>query len=216
MPQRPLRLQAFDRRGRRENTQRPQGKPTEAAESADVQRSPKCTKRPVTPVTSLRPHLDYIGTTTMPSGRLTYAAVRALDWLATKVLPPEDRPQHLLTGRRGEEDAYFYLRRRGYTIIARNYRSPHHRGELDLVGWDKDVLCFIEVKTRTSHDIKPAEAAVDREKQRELAAVAREFLRHMPPSCQWRFDVIAVYYEAAATRPSFELFQNAFSVSYNS
>src|SRR5512147_2283872 len=160
-----------------------------------------------------------IKTTVRPGmlpGRLTQATIRTLDWLAAKLLPPEDRPQHLLTGRRGEEDAYFYLRRRGYTIIARNYRSPHYRGELDLVGWDSDILCFIEVKTRTSHDIKPAEAAVDREKQRELAAVAREFLRHMPPSCQWRFDVVAVYYEAAATQPSFELFQNAFSVSYNS
>jgi putative endonuclease len=124
-------------------------------------------------------------------------------------------PAHQLTGRRGEEDAYFYLRRRGYTIIARNYRSPHHRGEVDLVGWELDVLCFIEVKTRTTRDVKPAEAAVDRDKQRELSLVARDFLRHMPASCQWRFDVLAVYYELGHGRPSFELFQNAFSVSYN-
>jgi len=152
----------------------------------------------------------------MFSGRLTYATLQALDWLAAHALPAEDRPGHLLVGRRGEEDAYFYLRRRGYVFIARNYRSPHHRGELDLIGWDHDVLCFVEVKTRTSHDVKPAEAAVDREKQRDLTAVAREFLRRMPPSCQWRFDVIAVYYESKVTQPSFELFQNAFSVSYNS
>lgn len=169
----------------------------------------------MTPVTLLRSRRDYIENV-MLSGRLTQVIIRALDRLASVSLLPEDRPQHLLTGRRGEEDAYFYLRRKGYTIIARNYRSPHHRGELDLVGWDRDVLCFIEVKTRTSHDVKPAGAAVDREKQRELAAVARDFLRHMPPLCQWRFDVLAVYYERAATRPSFELFQNAFSVSYNS
>jgi putative endonuclease len=100
-------------------------------------------------------------------------------------------------------------------IIARNFRSPHSRGELDLVGWDKDVLCFIEVKTRTTHDVKPAEAAVDREKQRDLGRVARDFLRRLPPSCQWRFDVLSVYYEAQPNQPSFELFQNAFSVSYN-
>ena len=99
----------------------------------------------------------------MFAGRLTQATFRALDWLAARTLPPEDMPAHQRTGRRGEEDAYFYLRRRGYTIIARNYRSPHHRGELDLVGWERDVLCFIEVKTRTKRDVKPAEAAVDRE-----------------------------------------------------
>jgi Holliday junction resolvase-like predicted endonuclease len=96
--------------------------------------------------------------------------------------------------------------------FARNYRSPHHRGELDLVGWDKDVLCFIEVKTRTTRDFKPAEAAVDRDKQRELRMMARDFLRHTPPSCQWRFDVLATYYEAGGGAV-FELFQNAFSVS---
>jgi putative endonuclease len=165
----------------------------------------------------------------MFAGRLTKTALRALDWLAARTLPPEDIPEHQRTGRRGEEDAYFYLRQRGYTIIARNYRSPNHRGELDLVGWDQDVLCIVEVKTRTKHDLKPAEAAVDRDKQRELSLVARDFLRQMPHSCQrgphparlsrdgveWRFDVLAVYYIRGESRPSFELFQNAFTVSYN-
>jgi len=156
----------------------------------------------------------------MLAGRFTQATLRALDWFAARMLSPEDIPAHQRTGRRGEEDAYFYLRRRGYTIIARNFRSPNHRGELDLVGWERDVLCFIEVKTRTARDMKPAEAAVDRDKQRDLSLVARDFLRQMPPSCQWRFDVLAVYYERGdgtrgVSRPAFELFQNAFSVSYN-
>jgi putative endonuclease len=151
----------------------------------------------------------------MFSGRLTQVTLRGLDWLSKRALPPEDGPEHQRTGRRGEEDAYFYLRRRGYVIVARNFRSPHSRGELDLVGWDKDVLCFIEVKTRTTHDVKPAEAAVDREKQRDLSLVARDFLRPLRPTCQWRFDVLAVYYEGQRGQPSFELFQNAFSVSYN-
>ena len=151
----------------------------------------------------------------MFAGRLTQATIRALDWLAARTLSPADMPAHPRTGRRGEGDAYFYLRRRGYTIIARNYRSPHNRGELDLVGWDRDILCFIEVKTRTTDDVKPAEAAVDRHKQKELSMVARDFLRLMPASCQWRFDVLSVYYDSGRWRPSFELFQNAFSVSYN-
>src|ERR1700758_53304 len=79
----------------------------------------------------------------MLAGRFTQATLRALDWFAARMLSPEDIPAHHRTGRRGEEDAYFYLRRRGYTIIARNFRSPNHRGELDLVGWERDVLCFI-------------------------------------------------------------------------
>jgi putative endonuclease len=152
----------------------------------------------------------------MLAGRLTQATLHVLDWFAAKLLPPEDIPAHQRTGRRGEEDAYFYLRRRGYVIIARNYRSPHHRGELDLVGWDGDVLCVIEVKTRTTRDVKPAEAAVDRQKQRELSLVARDFVRQMSPPCRWRFDVLAVYYDQGQSGPSFELFKNAFSMSYSS
>ena len=94
-------------------------------------------------------------------------------------------------------------------MVARNFRSPRRRGEIDLIGWDKETLCFIEVKTRTTHDVKPAEAAVDQNKKRELAAVAREYLRHLPPSCAHRFDVVTVYYESKG-KPKFELFRNAF------
>jgi putative endonuclease len=122
-------------------------------------------------------------------------------------------PPHQRTGRRGEEDAYFYLRKKGYVFVARNFRSPHYRGEIDLIGWDKGVLCFIEVKTRTTRDVKPAEAAVDREKRRQLILVSRDYLRHLPLACQWRFDVVSVYYSGATKQPQFELFQNIQAVS---
>ncbi len=149
----------------------------------------------------------------MSSGRLTHATIRVLDWLAQRTLPQEKTPTHQRIGRRGEEDAYFYLRRRGYLMVARNFRSSHSRGEIDLIGWEKDVLCFIEVKTRTTHDVKPAEAAVDRDKQRALTRVARDYLRHLALPCQWRFDVMTVYYEGKPSQPRFELFQNAFPVA---
>jgi putative endonuclease len=149
----------------------------------------------------------------MSSGRFTHATIRALDWIAAHVLPPDKSPAHLRIGRRGEEDVYFFLRRRGYVMVARNFRSPNRRGEIDLIGWDRDVLCFIEVKTRTARDMQPAEAAVDREKQRNLILVAREYLRHMAPSCQWRFDVVSVYYEGQSRQPQFEVFQSAFPVA---
>jgi putative endonuclease len=142
------------------------------------------------------------------SGRLTLVTIRILDWIAGRTLPPDNRAQHLRTGRRGEEDAYFYLRRCGYIMVARNFRSPTRRSEIDLIGWHNDILCFVEVKTRTTHDVKPAEAAVDREKRHDLLAVAREYLRHMPPSCPWRLDIISVYYDQASRPPQIELFRN--------
>ncbi|MGH9569481.1 MAG: YraN family protein, partial [Candidatus Angelobacter sp.] len=113
------------------------------------------------------------------SGSLVRVAVKVLDSVA-RILPvKKETPKHLITGRRGEEEAYFYLRKQGYIIIARNYRNPRSHSELDLVGWEGETLCFIEVKTRTTRDIKPAEAAVDQQKQGDLAQVAREFLRNI-------------------------------------
>jgi putative endonuclease len=148
----------------------------------------------------------------MLPARITQTFLRQLDRLASRK-KSSGTPAHLLTGRRGEEDAYFYLRRKGYLIIARNFRSSRHRGEIDLIGWDKDVLCFIEVKTRTSRDVKPAQAAVDRKKRQDLRIMIRYYLRTLPrrqfPALpQWRLDVLSVYYDSQATAPTFELFQN--------
>lgn len=147
----------------------------------------------------------------MLSARITQTLLRGLDRLAPKSARASI-PAHLLTGRRGEEDAYFYLRRKGYVITGRNFRTSRHRGEIDLIGWDKDVLCFIEVKTRTTREVKPAEAAVDRKKRRDLRVVTRYYLRTLPhrqfpKTPQWRFDVLSVYYEGIGP-PIFELFQN--------
>jgi putative endonuclease len=144
------------------------------------------------------------------SGRTTHATLRALDWLTELILPPDQSPPHQRTGRRGEEAAYFHLRKLGYTMVARNFRSPRCRGEIDLIGWEKDILCFVEVKTRSTHDVKPAEAAVDRHKRREVAAVVHEYLRSFPPSCQWRFDIVSVYYgHSKASQPQIEVFRNS-------
>src|SRR6476646_9001781 len=143
------------------------------------------------------------------SGTFTRLTLRALDTFA-RMLPGKDPgPQHLHTGRSGEEAAYFYLRENGYMIIARNYRSPRSRSELDLVGWDGATLCFIEVKTRTTRNVMPAEAAVDAEKQRDLSHVAREFLRKIKSDAPYRFDIVSVYFEPGLA-PDIELFRDAF------
>lgn len=146
------------------------------------------------------------------SGRLTHFAVRALD-SAARVLPQRGtKPAHLTTGTRGEEEAYFYLRRKGYVIVARNYRTARSHSELDMVGWDGETLCFIEVKTRTSRKFLPAEAAVDYDKRRDLSRVAREFLRKIPGRPRFRFDVVSVYLEPE-NKADVVLFKNAFAMA---
>jgi len=117
---------------------------------------------------------------------------------------------HLATGRRGERAAYFYLRRLGYVVTARGWRSARARGDLDLVAWESDVLCFIEVKTRTTRAVAPAEAAVDAEKRRMLRKMAHYYLRQLPKQdIPVRFDILSVYFEAGKSA-DFDLFRGAF------
>jgi putative endonuclease len=135
-------------------------------------------------------------------------------WLQRLTLR-KSKPTHLALGQKGEAEAYFYLRRLGYRIVATNFRAPHDRGEIDLIGWDKDVLCFIEVKTRTDDSFAPPSTAVTKEKQAHIRAVAKSYLRRSPgdnpPSC--RFDVVSVVPSGAGQEPQITLSRAAFSWS---
>lgn len=106
------------------------------------------------------------------------------------------RARHLDTGERGETLAYWYLRQAGYTIVARNRRARSGAGELDLVGWDGPVLAFVEVKTRTSLEAGPPEAAVSHAKQKRVIKAAKEFLRRVKKHpINYRFDIASVVWE---------------------
>src|SRR5437868_9492696 len=132
------------------------------------------------------------------SATLTRFAVKALDSIAHAFLAASSRPARSLTGQRGEEEAYFYLRQLGYTVVARNWRSARRRGEIDLIGWEGEALCFIEIKTCTTRAVKPAEAAVDNAKQDELRGMARDYLRRMKLLPATRFDVVSIYFQGPA------------------
>jgi len=121
------------------------------------------------------------------------AILGLLDALTSRLPSAKREPEHFKTGRRGEEAAYFYLRRQGYTIIARNWRAAGRRGELDMVGWERDTLCFIEVKTRTDRSIVPAELSVDSGKRQELVGMSQLFRKKLPAGTPYRFDVVSVY-----------------------
>jgi putative endonuclease len=112
--------------------------------------------------------------------------------------PGVTQAPHLATGKRGESLAYWYLRRQGYTIVARNLRLHPGRGELDLVGWDGPVLAFVEVKTRSSDEAGPPEAAVTLDQQKRIIAASQSYLRglkHGPHN--YRFDIVSVARDAA-------------------
>src|ERR1700744_3852688 len=98
--------------------------------------------------------------------RLLEKFVHASDYFSDRL--GMRRAAHLELGRRGEEAAFFYLRRLGYIVVARSWRSGKAPGDLDLVAWDAAALCFVEVKTRRSRAVAPAEFAVDEDKMRML------------------------------------------------
>lgn len=121
---------------------------------------------------------------------------------------------HLQTGLDGEDAAFFYLRRKGYTVVARRWSSGDVPGDLDLIAWQGSLLCFVEIKTRTAHDSTPAEVAVDIRKRRILRRLARRYVRQLPQAAMpsVRFDVISVYL-VPGEKPEFTHFEAAFSWS---
>lgn len=121
-------------------------------------------------------------------------------------------PDHLLTGRAGEEAAFFFLRRVGFTVVAHGWQSGRAPGDIDLVAWEGETLCFVEVKTRSSRGFATAESAVDSGKRHSLRRLARHYLRQVEDGTLTRFDVLSIYLRAGqpARKAEFELFRNAF------
>lgn len=118
----------------------------------------------------------------------------ALSWMARR-RGRSTLPAHLLTGMKGEDAAYFYLRHKGYIVAARRWSPGHQPGDIDLIAWQGPMLCFVEVKTRTAHDLTPAEVAVDSHKRHVLRRLARQYVRQLPQqeAPPARFDVLSVY-----------------------
>ena len=94
-------------------------------------------------------------------------------------------------GNRGEAEVARYLRKKGYTLLASQWRCRF--GELDLVARDRrGIVCFVEVKLRsdTAHGL-PREA-VDRRKQERLRTAAALYLSTHDIDAPARFDVAEV------------------------
>lgn len=153
-------------------------------------------------------------------GRLRIGCVErvaaGLDWMTERRGRTPAIRAHLLTGLEGEDAAYFYLRRKGYTVVARRWSSGNSRGDIDLIAWQGALLCVVEVKTRTAHDLAPAEAAVDSHKRHMLRRLARQYVRQLPQETapQVRFDVVSVYL-VPGTEKEFVHFENAFGWNEN-
>lgn len=113
-------------------------------------------------------------------------------------------------GQRGETLACRYLRRRGYTIVARQDRT--RLGEIDIVAVQQRTIVFIEVKTRTADEKGSPTDAVNAEKQERLTRAALAYMRRhdLLGNCAARFDVIAIVWPEAQAKPKLDHIENAF------
>ncbi len=118
--------------------------------------------------------------------------------------------EHLTLGKSGEELAAGLLKKNGYRILARNYKT--RLGEIDIVASDKDTLCFVEVKTRRSDKHGLPQEAVTGFKQRQISKAALIYLKE---NNLWdkkaRFDVVSVI--CSGSTPQLDLTKDAFSLN---
>lgn len=115
--------------------------------------------------------------------------------------------QRRARGREAEDLAAAYLAERGFEILDRNHAV--RRGEVDLVCREGDVLCFVEVRSRTSEAQGGPEETVGRAKARRVVAAATDWaLRNGGLERAIRFDVVAVTFGDPA--PRIEHFRAAF------
>ena len=97
----------------------------------------------------------------------------------------------LQKGKTGEDLAVSFLKEQGYTIVERNYKTL--LGEIDIIAKEKGVICFVEVKTRSSHAMGTGFDAISSRKQRKMSQAALSFLKHKRLlDREARFDAISI------------------------
>ncbi len=120
--------------------------------------------------------------------------------------------RHGNLGQHGEDLAHRYLRRIGFTVVARNWRPPQGGGEIDIVAWEGEWLVFVEVKTRAEGALSAPERDIHDEKIAALRRAARDYIRRSgadDPAGEFktRFDAISI------TGRTIEHLRDAFSAN---
>ena len=109
-----------------------------------------------------------------------------------------------------EQQACEYLTSSGYKVIKQNFRVSRF-GEIDIIAYDSEYICFIEVKARSSCSFGLPREAVTHEKQQKIKMLASIYLsqNRFKNYCV-RFDVIEIYYNSLQEIQNLHLIKNAF------
>ncbi len=98
--------------------------------------------------------------------------------------------EHNETGTKGETLAIEFLKKKGYTILEKNWRFKHL--EADIIATIDKTLVIAEVKTRKSNYFGEPETFVDRKKQKNLMSIANAYIHSNNLDLEVRFDVISI------------------------
>ncbi|MFH1460332.1 MAG: YraN family protein [Candidatus Omnitrophota bacterium] len=111
----------------------------------------------------------------------------------------------------GEKFAVSFLKKEGYSIVTQNYRTL--MGEIDIIAWDRNILCFIEVKTRVDDQSGEPLESINTKKQRKISQVALSYLQKHPwHDNDLRFDVVGVLLNEDLNIQKIDLIKNAFEL----
>lgn len=111
----------------------------------------------------------------------------------------------------GELVAARWLAAHGRKVLYRNYRGSN-RGEVDIVARHRDVLTFVEVKSRTSTAFGRPADAVGPDKQRLIQRGAMDWMRLLGnPAIKFRFDIAEVIFTEGEL-PRVHIIENAFQM----
>lgn len=113
-------------------------------------------------------------------------------------------------GRFGENAAAYYLEKKGYRIVRRNYRVKG--GELDIIAEKDGIIAFVEVKTRAPEPLVNGLEAVTAAKKKMMIRTSEEYSYRFPHDLQPRFDVVWVTVEDRKV-VGFRYVENAFDAS---
>jgi putative endonuclease len=117
------------------------------------------------------------------------------------------KPNLKQVGATGEDLAAAFLKKQGYKILERNYRTP--LGEIDLIARHRGMLVVIEVKTRRSQKFGSPQEAVHAAKQERLRRLAAYYLRQQGlGEAAVRFDVVGILWQEG--NPQVEVIEGAF------
>jgi putative endonuclease len=113
-----------------------------------------------------------------------------------------------ITGAAGGRIASSFLKKLGYRILESNFRTPF--GEIDIVAKLRQIIVFVEVKSRITSSFGPPYLSVTWMKQRHIVKNALYYLKRKRMSqADWRVDIVSVKLNYDLGLENIELIENA-------